>query len=101
MLGNELSWLDLENAGSGTNFGFTPGFVNIGSQSNPGSLPHDQFQMQFLDDNSGQLGHNFMKVSNPSLNGMGSYLDTGLSHQSGLLVQSDENTLLELGLSTS
>ncbi len=103
MLGNELGWLDLENMTAGNGLGgFSPAFGgNIGSQSNPGSLPQDQFQMQFLDDNNGHLGNNFMKVSNPSLNGLAPGNDIGsfLDH-SGILVQSDEKALLELGLSS-
>ena len=110
MLTNELGWLDLENMGTG--LGFSPttnsGFGNLGTQSNPGSLPHDQFQMHFLDDTTSHLGNGFMKVANPPMNGCAvnpandlNFLDSGLAHHSGLLLQSDENTLVELGLSTS
>lgn len=107
MLTNELGWLDLENMGTGLSFSPTTnsGFGNLGTQSNPGSLPHDQFQTQFLDDTTSQLGNGFMKVANPPINGNLAndlnFLESGLSHHSGLLLQSDENTLVELGLSTS
>lgn len=97
MLGNEIAWLDLENISTGNNLGgFSPsGFPPINSQSNPGSLPNDQFQMQFFDDNTGQ-------ISNPSLlNGLPSGGDVGpFLDSSGMLIQSDEKALLELGLSS-
>lgn len=96
MLSNEIAWLDLENISSGNSLGgFSPsGFGTIGSQSNPGSLPNDQFQMQFFDDTGGQ-------VSNPSLNGLTSVSGVGpFLDPSGMLIQSDEKALLELGLSS-
>ncbi len=98
MLGNEIEWLDLENISSGNNLGgfSTGGFGTIGTQSNPGSLQNDQFQMHFFDDNSGQ-------ISNPSLNGLastGGVVGGAFLDPSGMLVQSDEKALLELGLSS-
>lgn len=106
MLNSDLGWLDLENITSG--FSNNSNFGDLGNNSNPGSMPQDQFQMQFLDDSGAQLGNGFIKTGNP-LNGcvgnqahdLNSYLDPGLTHHSGFLLQSDENTLVELGLSTS
>lgn len=118
-LGNELNWLDLDNTGG---LGLSPTLNhNFGSltnsHSNPGSLPHDQFHSTFLEDGMGtQMGMmgtagGMAKNSNPALNGFGmpphcvggemSYLDTGMMQQPGLYPATDEERLLELGLSTS
>lgn len=117
VLGNELNWLDLDNTSS---LGLSPTlhgntFGNLNSHSNPGSLPHDQFHSSFLEDEiGGQVGlmGNLAKNSNPAMNGysLGAsvagggmpYLDTGVMQQSGGLYPStEEERLLELGLSTS
>lgn len=93
----DLNWLDLDSHPA---LGFSPtigsGFTsNLNRHSNPGSLQHDQFHMNFLDDphvvttSSGSA--NMMRSSNPTLNGFGdvptsaSFLESGgVSHQSGL-----------------
>ena len=93
----ELNWLDLDSHQA---LGFSPtigsGFTsNLNRHSNPGSLQHDQFHMNFLDDpqvvTTSSSGANMMRSSNPTLNGFGdvptssSFLEPGgVSHQSGL-----------------
>ena len=98
MLGDQdLNWLDLDNNQA---LSFSPtigsGFAsNLNRHSNPGSLQHDQFHMNFLDDpqvvTTTSSGVNMMRSSNPTLNGFGdvptsaSFLESGgVSHQSGL-----------------
>ena len=122
-MGNELNWLDLDNT-SGLGLSPTlPGtFGNLSSHSNPGSLPHEQFQSSFLDDgmlphgSSGLLGGMVDKSSNPAMNGYGgigaggggggggggmsSFLDSSVL-QHGIYPRTEEERLLELGLSTS
>ena len=117
VLGNELNWLDLDNTSS---LGLSPTlhgstFGNLNSHSNPGSLPHDQFHSSFLEDEiGGQVGlmGNLAKNSNPAMNGYGlggsvagvgmQYIDNaGVMQQSGLYPSTEEERLLELGLSTS
>lgn len=116
-LGNELNWLDLDNTSSlATLQASTFGGSNLSSHSNPGSLPHDQFHTFIEDGMNAQVGmlESLGKNSNPTVNGFGlggvpgggggggmpSYLEAGVLHQSGLYPTDDER-LLELGLSTS
>ena len=72
------------------------------SHSNPGSLPHEGFQMNFLDD----LGVHKQNTSSANMNGF-SHGETFLTHNlptsSGLLFSAPDESqaLLELGLSTS
>ncbi len=132
-LGNELNWLDLDHTNS---LGLSPTlhgggmFGALNSHSNPGSLPHEQFQSSFIEEGMvsqiGMMGTPG-KGSNPAMNGFGlgggtssgrvgglgcgggggggmhSFLETGIIHQSGLYSPSNEEQqqLLELGLSTS
>ena len=97
MLGDQdLNWLDLDNNQA---LSFSPtigsGFVtNLNRHSNPGSLQHDQFQMNFLDDPQAAASNTsatMMRSSNPALNGFvdvptsTGFLDSsGVSHQAGL-----------------
>lgn len=115
VLGNELNWLDLDNTSS---IGLSPtlqggGFGSLNSHSNPGSLPHDQFQHSFIEDGMGAqaaMMGSLAKNSNPAVNGFGmggmsaggipSYLEAGVMNQSGLYPATEEERLLELGLST-
>ncbi len=118
-MGNDLNWLNLDNT---TGMSFSPTYGNAfgnlaNSHSNPGSLPHDQFQHAFLDDSMGTqmgvmgMGH-MAKNSNPALNGFGlpphcggggndmPFLDAGIMSQSTMYpTTEDEKLQLELGLS--
>ena len=119
-LGNELNWLDLDHTNS---LGLSPtmhgggAFGALNSHSNPGSLPHEQFQNSFIEDGMvsqvGMMGTPG-KGSNPAMNGFGlggassggvgmggGFLETGIIQQAGLYPSSEEQRLLELGLSTS
>ena len=120
-MGNDLNWLNLDNT-AGMNYSptFNHSFGSLSnSHSNPGSLPHEQFQHAFLDETmSTQLGGmmamgQMAKNSNPSLNGLGvsqcggagdlSFLDAGLMppHSNSLYHTTEEENLQhELGLST-
>ena len=109
MLSEELQWLDLDCANT---FGVSPtmnsGFSNLNRHSNPGSLQHEQFHVNFLDDSiqhsgldGGMRSLNQDFNSGVPVNGMHSFLDTGIPHPSGLFPASEESTLVELGLSTS
>jgi len=101
---SELGWLDLDSSNM---LSLSPTLNMFGGMghhsSNPGSLPHEQFHLGFLD--SG--GHS--KCSNPSLNGLSSqthevpsYLDPGNPQHPGLYPPTDDAALImELGLSTS
>lgn len=120
-LGSELNWLDLDHTNS---LGMSPtmqsglGFGALNSHSNPGSLPHEQFQNAFMEDGMvsqvGVMGTPG-KGSNPAMNGFGlggapsgvvgmgggsGFLDSGIIQQTGLYPTSEEQRLLELGLST-
>jgi hypothetical protein len=118
-LGSELNWLDLDNTSS---LGLSPtlaggNFGNMNSHSNPGSLPHDQFHSSFLED--GLVGgvHSGMMVdksANPTINGYGgnagggggggiqSFFDSSsVMQHPGIYPTTEEDRLLELGLSTS
>ena len=123
-LGSELNWLDLDNTGLAGAFGGGYGSLG-GTHSNPGSLPHEQFQSAFLEDGMGAqlgvMGGFGGKDSNPTMNGFGlgggpmgggaggsgsgvgggmaSFLEPGRLHQSGMYGTDDER-LLELGLSS-
>lgn len=93
----DLNWLDLDNHQA---LSFSPtigsGFVsNLNRHSNPGSLQHDQFHMNFLDDphvaTTSSSSTTMMRSSNPALNGFvdiptsTGFLDPGgVPHQSGL-----------------
>lgn len=120
---SELGWLDLDNTSSlglsptlqGSNFG------NLNTHSNPGSLPHEQFQTAFENGMGVQVGvmEALAKNSNPAVNGfdlggaalggvarggsngevIASFLEPGMMHQSGLYPSTEEEQLLELGLS--
>ena len=102
MLGAGIGWLDPSDGG-GMMSDMSPSVGSLGlSSSNPGSLTHEGFQMNFLDDLSSHGKHT--ATNNPSLNGFsqGEYLTHSLPTSSALLFQQDESqTLLELGLSTS
>ena len=99
MLGEGIGWLDPSDGGGMLNE-VSPPVGSLGlSNSNPGSLNHEGFQMNFLDD----LGKH-SAPGNPSMNGFsqGEYLTHSLPTTSSYLFQQDESqTLLELGLSTS
>ena len=115
-LGNDLSWLDLDNTGG---LGLSPtlhstNFGSLNTHSNPGSLPHEQFQTAFLDEGmSAQVGmmDSLTKNSNPAMNGFGvapagvagegiaPFLDPAMIHQPGMYGSSEEQQLVELGLS--
>lgn len=126
-LSSELGWLDLDNTSAlglsptlhGGNFG------SLHTHSNPGSLPHDQFHSAFMDDGGigaqvGGMMDPLGKGSNPTINGfdlggvaagaggvvsggggggLQSFLEPGMMHQSGLYPSTEEERLLELGLS--
>ena len=92
----DLNWLDLD---SHPGLSFSPtigsGFAsNLNRHSNPGSLQHDQFHMNFLDDPQAATTSSsvtMMRSSNPTLNGFvdvptsAGYLDSGgVPHQTGL-----------------
>lgn len=117
-LGNDLNWLDLDSTGglrvSPTNNTFGS-LTN--SHSNPGSLPHDQFHNAFLEEGMGAqmgamgTGVGMAQNSNPVLNSYGmpphcigsgemSFLDPGMMQQSGHYPATEEERLLELGLSS-
>ncbi len=105
ILSNELGWLDLDNTGG---LGLSPTsnntFGSLNSHSNPGSLPHDQFPNSYIEDSMMVMG-GMTKNSNPSMFGVGvgmqSFMEPGMMHQSSLYTTTDEESLLELGLSTS
>ncbi len=104
MLGsNELGWLDLDSSGtlslSPTMNSYNTGCGSL-THSNPGSLPHEQFHLSFLDD----------KPMNHAMNGLGSshgggdmhsFLDPGFTHHHDFLPSDDATALLELGLTSS
>lgn len=102
MLGAGVGWLDPPD-GSGMMSDVSPTVGSLGlNNSNPGSLTHEGFQMNFLDD----INKHTPNPNNASMNGFGQseYLTHSLPTSSGLLhvFQQDESqTLLELGLSTS
>jgi hypothetical protein len=105
MLGG-IGWLDPSDGGGGMMSDVSPtvGSLSLNS-SNPGSLTHEGFQMNFLDDmnlhNSSKLA---TPCSNPSMNGFsqGDYLTHSLPTSISLPFQQDESqTLIELGLSSS
>ena len=93
----DLNWLDLDNHQT---LSFSPtigsGFPsnNLNRHSNPGSLQHDQFHMNFLDDPQvppTSSSAAMMNSSNPALNGFvdvptsAGFLESGgVPHQSGL-----------------
>lgn len=101
MLGSGIGWLDPSDSG-GIMSDVSPNIGSLGlSNSNPGSLTHEGFQMNFLDDLSSHKHTN--APTNTSMNGFsqGEYLTHSLPTGSGLLYQQDESqTLLELGLSS-
>lgn len=93
---SELGWLDLDSSNA---LSLSPTTFNM-THSNPGSLPHEQFHLNFMEDSQ-------MKSSNPTLNGLSSrmemtpFFDSGIPHQSGFFPPSaDETVLVELGLSS-
>ena len=100
MLVNELGWLDLDNSSAVSLSPTMNAFAGL-NHSNPGSLPHEQFHLNFLDEAQG------MKSSNPTLSSLGShpgemhsFLEPSIHHQ-GLFPPSDESALVaELGLSS-
>ena len=97
---NDLGWLDLDNSSSGLSMSPTMNMFGGLNHSNPGSLHHDQFHMDFMNDahlNSSNSALN--RLSSHPLD-MNNYFDTGIPHNSGMF-PSEESTLLELGLSTS
>lgn len=103
MLGEGIGWLDPSDSGGMLNE-VSPQVGSLGlSNSNPGSLNHEGFQMHFLDDLGPHGKHS--APGNPSMNGFsqGEYLTHSLpTTSSSFLFQQDESqTLLELGLSTS
>ena len=102
---NELGWLDLDNSSL---LNLSPTLNTFGGlshhSSNPGSLPHEQFHLSFMEDGV------HTKCSNISTNGLSShgvheassYMDHGISQQAGLFPPTDDAALIvELGLSTS
>lgn len=100
MANNDLGWLDLDN-NSGLSLSPTMNMFGALNQSNPGSLHHDQYHMDFMNDSH-------LNSSNSALNrlsshplDMNNYFEPGISHNSGMFATSEESTLLELGLSTS
>ena len=103
MLGG-VSWLDQSDSGAMMSE-VSPAVGSLGlTNSNPGSLTHEGFQMNFLDDLTVHK-HN-SNSSNPVMNGFSqgeSFLTHSLPTSSGLLfpAQDESQTLLELGLSTS
>ena len=100
MLGGGIGWLDPSDGG-GMMSDVSPTVGSLGlSNSNPGSLSHEGFQMNFLDDLSSH--HKLTNPPNASLNGFSQGEYMSLPTSSGLIFQQDESqTLLELGLSTS
>lgn len=101
MLGSSIGWLDPSDS-SGMMSDVSPNIGSLGlSNSNPGSLTHEGFQMNFLDDLNSHKHTN--APTNTGMNGFsqGEYLTHSLPTTSGLLYQQDESqTLLELGLSS-
>ena len=101
-----MTWLDQPDGiggGGGLLNEVSPVGPLIMNHSNPGLLPHEGFQMNFLDD----LGmHKPIVSSAASMNGF-SHGETFLTHSlptsSGLLFSAPDESqaLLELGLSTS
>ena len=98
MLGGAgIGWLDPPDGGG--MMSDVSGSLGL-NNSNPGSLTHEGFQMNFLDD----MNKHGANPGNPSMNGFAQseYLTHSLPTSSSLLFQQDESqTLLELGLSTS
>ena len=104
--GGGVNWLDGSDAGGGGVLmsDITPGSLALNS-SNPGSLTHEGFQMNFLDDMN---LHNKLTAmpggNNPCVNGFsqGDYLTHSLPASISLPFQQDESqALIELGLSSS
>ena len=101
MLVNELGWLDLDNSSAISLSPTMNAFTGL-NHSNPGSLPHEQFHLNFLDDAQQ------MKSSNPTLNSLGShpggemhsFLEPSIHHQSGLFPPDESALVAELGLSS-
>lgn len=102
--GGGIGWLDSADVGGGGGGGMmsdlTTGSLSLNS-SNPGSLTHEGFQMNFLDDlHNSKLN----TAGNPSVNGFsqGDYLTHSLPTSISLPFQQDESqALIELGLSSS
>ena len=103
--GGGIGWLDSSDTGGGGMMSdISPGSLALNS-SNPGSLTHEGFQMNFLDDMN--LHNNKLTTpgsSNPNVNGFsqGDYLTHSLPTSISLPFQQDESqALIELGLSSS
>ena len=105
--GGGVSWLDHSESGGAMMSDVSPSVGSLGlNTSNPGSLTHEGFQMNFLDDM--HLHGNKMSApsgsGNPNMNGFsqGDYLTHSLPTNISLPFQQDESqTLIELGLSSS
>ena len=102
--GGGIGWLDSSDGGGAMMSDLSSGSMGLNS-SNPGSLTHEGFQMNFLDDmNLHNSKLTTAPAGNPGVNGFsqGDYLTHSLPTSISLPFQQDESqALIELGLSSS